>query len=154
MQNRNSKLIFSALGLFFPGTGLNCFYLLGMRSLWGVAHLITLIGGLAGWWLLHYYAMSSAAGWVLLLLGFISLEASWLTTIVFGLRKDELWDAQFNPHIQLNSQSELATKSGWLTVLCVIFSLIIGAGVMMTFFAITFEQFFISQLEAAKQLSQ
>jgi hypothetical protein len=39
-------------------------------------------------------------------------------------------------------------------VLTVIFSLVLGAGVMMTFFAIAFEQFFISQLQEAKKLSQ
>jgi hypothetical protein len=36
----------------------------------------------------------------------------------------------------------------------VIFSLIFGAGVMMTFLAISFEQFFISQIKEAKKLSQ
>jgi high-affinity Fe2+/Pb2+ permease len=47
-----------------------------------------------------------------------------------------------------------ATKSGWPVVLTVIFSLVFGAGVMMTFLAIAFEQFFISQLVEARKLSQ
>ena len=88
----------------------------------------------------------SAPGWVLLTLGFIAMEASWLTTIALGLRADEKWDAQFNQAGK--------TKSGWLTILTVIFSLVFGAGVMMTFLAISFEQFFISQIAEAKKLSQ
>ena len=94
--------------------------------------------------------MSSALGWILATAGFISLEASWLTTITFGLRPDEKWDAQFNPGIEESKR----TRSGWPVILTVIFSLLFGAGVMMTFLAISFEQFFISQIYEAKKLSQ
>jgi len=92
----------------------------------------------------------SGPGWVLLTFGFIAIEASWLTTITFGLRPDEKWDAQFNPGITKNQR----TQSGWPVILTVIFSLVLGAGIMMTFLAIAFEQFFISQLLEAKKLSQ
>jgi hypothetical protein len=87
---------------------------------------------------------------VLITFGFITLEASWLTTITYGLRADEKWDAQFNPGLEPGR----ATQSGWPVVLTVIFSLVLGAGVMMTFLAIAFEQFFISQLQEARKLSQ
>ena len=100
--------------------------------------------------LLNTSPESSAAAWVLIVLGFIALEASWLSTIVFGLRPDEKWDAQFNPGIAEDQRSQ----SGWLVILTVIFSLVLGAGVMMTFLAIAFEQFFISQLQEARKLSQ
>jgi len=92
----------------------------------------------------------SAPGWVLITFGFIAIEASWLTTIAFGLRLDERWDAQFNPGIEEHNR----TRSGWPVVLTVIFALVLGAGVMMTFLAIAFEQFFISQLHEARKLSQ
>ena len=144
------KLLFCALGLFFPGTGLNCLYLQGLKSFWGWAQLLAFIGGIAGWLILKDTHFHSAPGWILMTFGFITLEASWLTTIAFGLRPDERWDAQFNPGIA----PEKATQSGWPVVLTVIFSLVLGAGVMMTFFAIAFEQFFISQLQEAKKLSQ
>jgi len=36
----------------------------------------------------------------------------------------------------------------------VIFSLILGAGVMMTFLAISFEQYFVSQISEARKISQ
>jgi hypothetical protein len=87
---------------------------------------------------------------VLITFGFIAIEASWLTTIAFGLRLDEKWDAQFNPGIE----EQHRTRSGWPVVLTVIFALVLGAGVMMTFLAIAFEQFFISQLYEARKLSQ
>ena len=147
---RKSKLLFCALGLLLPGTGLNCFYLRGPTSLWAWLQFVALLLGYSGWIILQGAELNSVVGWILLTLGFISLEASWLTTIAFGLRPDQRWDAQFNPLIA----PQQATQSGWLTVLTVIFSLVFGAGVMMTFLAIAFEQFFIAQLTEARKLSQ
>ena len=143
---KRSKFIFCALGILFPGTGFNCFYLLGFKSFWAWAQLFSLIGGIGGWLLLKAEHFHSAPGWILLTLGFIAMEASWLTTIALGLRADEKWDAQFNPAGK--------SKSGWPTILTVIFSLVFGAGVMMTFLAVSFEQFFISQIAEARKLSQ
>jgi len=145
---KNSKLIFCALGLFFPGTGLNCFYLLGMKSFWAWSQLLALLCGILGWFLLKVTHFDSAPGWVLITLGFIAIEASWLTTIALGLRPDDRWDAQFR------ADADTKTQSGWLTILTVIFSLVLGAGIMMTFLAIAFEQFFISQISEARKLSQ
>jgi hypothetical protein len=147
---KNSKLIFCALGLFFPGSGLNCFYLQGWKSFWAWVQLFALIGGIAGWTILKNAHFHSAPGWILITFGFIAIEASWLTTITFGLRPDEKWDAKFNPGIEDHHR----TCSGWPVILTVIFSLVLGAGVMMTFLAISFEQFFISQIYEAKKLSQ
>ena len=147
---KNSKLIFCALGFFLPGTGFNCFYLQGFKSFWAWAQLIALLGGIAGWGLLKAAHFHSAPGWILITFGFIAIEASWLTTIALGLRPDEKWDAQFNPGIEESNR----TRSGWPVILTVIFSLVLGAGVMMTFLAISFEQFFISQIYEAKKLSQ
>lgn len=143
---KRSKFIFCALGLFFPGTGFNCFYLQGFKSFWAWAQLLSLLGGIGGWLILKAAHLHSAPGWILITLGFIAIEASWLTTITLGLRADEKWDAQFNPGGK--------TQSGWPVVLTVIFSLVLGAGVMMTFLAVSFEQFFISQISEARKLSQ
>ena len=77
------KLLFCSLGLFFPGTGLNCFYLQGLKSFWAWAQLFSFIGGIAGWLILKDTHFNSAPGWVLITFGFITLEASWLTTIAY-----------------------------------------------------------------------
>ena len=147
---KKDKLLFCALGLFFPASGLNCFYLQGLKSFWAWSQLFALIGGIAGWQLLEQSSFHSAPGWILITFGFIAIEASWLTTIAYGLRPDEKWDAQFNPTLA----PEHASRSGWLVILTVIFALFLGAGVMMTFLAIAFEQFFISQLQEARKISQ
>jgi hypothetical protein len=150
MNQFRSKLIFCALGLLIPGTGLNCFYLQGIKSFWAWVQLAALVSGILGLSLLMIGTEAGFAAWLLLIFGFISLEASWLSTIVFGLRPDEKWDAQFNA----NCASNQTTKTGWPVIITVILSLVIGVGVMMSFLAIGFEQFFIYQLQEAKKLSQ
>ena len=145
-----SKLMFCALGLFFPGSGLNCFYLRGIKNFWAWAQFFALNSGVLGFWLLQLNTSSSGAAWFLLILGFIAIEASWLSTIVFGLRPDEKWDQQFNADTKNNEK----TESGWPVVITIILSLILGAGVMMTFLAIGFEQFFVYQIEEARKISQ
>ena len=74
---KNSKLIFCALGFFLPGSGLNCFYLQGLKSFWAWVQLFALIGGIAGWTILRNEHFHSAPGWILLTFGFIAIEASW-----------------------------------------------------------------------------
>lgn len=145
-----SKFVFCALGLFFPGSGFNCLYLQGLKSYWGWLQLLAMLGGISGWLILGSSEGNSFAGWFLLTMGFISIEASLLTTIAYGLRNDARWDAEFNPQID----PQKATRSSWPTVLLVIFSLVFGAGLMMSFFAIAFEQFFIYQLMEARKISQ
>ena len=86
---KKSKLLFCALGLLFPGSGLNCFYLQGLKSFWAWVQLLALLGGVAGWIILKDAHFHSAPGWVLITFGFIAIEASWLTTIALGLRPDE-----------------------------------------------------------------
>jgi hypothetical protein len=143
-----NKLLFCALGLFFPATGFNVFYLKGLASPWAWLQMVSLFAGILGWKLLGASDMSSALCWILAAAGFIAIEASWLTTIVFGLRPDEKWDAQFN------ADSGQKSASGWLVILCVIASLMIGAAILMVGLAIAFEQHFLSQFEAAKRISQ
>lgn len=104
--------------------------------------------GALGWITLANHQMISTFGWIGITLGFISLLASWLTSLTFGLRPDAKWDAQFN------AQSGQESNSGWLVVLCVIISLMLGAFVLMAGLAIGFEQFFMSQIEEARKLSQ
>lgn len=147
-MTHKSKLIFCALSTFFPGSGLSWAYLKGIRHPGFYSHLASLVIGIYGWMTLANQAMQSTIGWVAISLGFISLLASWITTLVYGLRPDDKWDAQFNPN------SEKRNQSGWLVIGCVIISLMLGAFVLMSGLAIAFEQFFIAQIEEARKLSQ
>jgi TM2 domain-containing membrane protein YozV len=143
-----SKTLTAALAFFFGSLGAHRFYLYGMRDVFGWAHLAGTLIGLPGLLLLMVSERASMLGWVLVMPGAISLLAAFLTAIVYGLRPDEKWDAQFNPH------TERYSESGWTVIFIVIFSLLIGAFLLMTGLAVTFQTYFESQAESTSSLSQ
>ena len=143
-----SKTITAALAFFFGSLGAHRFYLYGMRDNYGWAHIIGTLIGIPGAMLLVASERSSMLGWVLAFPGAVSLLAAFLAAIVYGLRPDEKWDAQFN------AQTQRKSRSGWTVIFVVIFSLLFGAFLLMTGLAITFQTYFESQVQAAKELSQ
>jgi TM2 domain-containing membrane protein YozV len=143
-----SKTLTAALAFLFGYIGLHRFYLYGMRDKYGWAHIVGIIAGAIGFLLLAATERASIIGWVLAVPGAISLLAAFLSAIVYGLRPDEKWDAQFNAHTNRHSDS------GWTVIFVVIFSLLFGAFLLMTGLALTFQTYFEGQVEAAKSLSQ
>ena len=143
-----SKTLTAALAFFFGSLGAHRFYLYGPRDVWAWAHLIGTIIGIPGFMLLAATERAAIMGWILAFPGAVSLLAAFLAAIVYGLRPDEKWDAQFNAHTEQRSQS------GWTAIFVVIFSLLIGAFLLMTGLALSFQTYFESQVEAAKAISQ
>lgn len=143
-----SKTLTAALAFFFGSIGAHRFYLYGLRDKFGWAHIVGILMGVAGYILLAATDRASILGWVLVLPGAISLLAAFLSAIVYGLRPDEKWDAQFNAQIGQHSES------GWTVIFVVIFSLFFGALLLMAGLAVTFQTYFEGQVQAAKELSQ
>ncbi|HZZ14071.1 MAG TPA: NINE protein [Paraburkholderia sp.] len=143
-----SKTITAALAFFFGSLGAHRFYLYGLRDIYGWAHLLGTLIGIPGVLLLVASERASMPGWGLAFIGAVSLLAAFLAAIVYGLRPDEKWDAQFNALTQRKS------RTGWTVIFVVIFSLLIGAFLLMTALAISFQTYFEGQVQAAKELSQ
>lgn len=143
-----SKTSTAALAFFLGMIGAHRFYLYGRRDVYGWAHVVGTLIGIPGFLLLAITERSSTLGWCLAIPGAVSLLAAFLAAIVYGLRPDEKWDAQFNAHTEQRSQS------GWAVVFVVIFSLLIGAFLLMTGLAMSFETYFESQANATTSLSQ
>lgn len=143
-----SKTITAALAFFLGSLGAHRFYLYGKRDIYGWAHLLGTLIGIPGAMLVVASERTSVLGWVLAFPGAVSLLAAFLAAIVYGLRPDEKWDAQFN------AQTQRKSRSGWTVIFIVIFSLLIGAFLLMTGLAISFQTYFEGQVQAAKALSQ
>jgi TM2 domain-containing membrane protein YozV len=143
-----SKTITAALAFFLGSLGAHRFYLYGKRDFYGWAHVVGTLMGIPGVLLLIASERVSLPGWVLAFFGTVSVLSAFLAAIVYGLRPDEKWDAQFNAHTEKKSQS------GWTVIFIVIFSLLIGAFLLMSALAISFQTYFESQVQAAKDLSQ
>jgi TM2 domain-containing membrane protein YozV len=143
-----SKTLTATLAFFFGSIGAHRFYLYGLRDAFGWAHMLGTAMGIPGVLLLVATERTAALGWILAVPGALSLLAAFLAAIVYGLRPDAKWDAQFNAETDEHSQS------GWAVVFVVIFSLLIGAFLLMSGLALTFQTYFESQIDAAKSLSQ
>jgi len=143
-----SKTLTAALALFFGTLGAHRFYLYGSRDVWGWAHLVGTIVGIPGFMLLVATERTSMTGWLLAFPGAVSMLAAFLAALVYGLRPDDKWDAQFN------TRTERRSRSGWTVIFIVIFSLLIGAFLLMTGLALSFQTYFESQVQAAKAISQ
>ncbi|QQC63910.1 NINE protein [Paraburkholderia ginsengisoli] len=143
-----SKTLTAALAFLLGSLGAHRFYLYGKRDIFGWAHLLGTLIGIPGVMLLVASERASILGWVLAFFGAVSLLAAFLAAIVYGLRPDQRWDAQFN------AQTQRKSRSGWTVVFVVIFSLLIGAFLLMTGLALSFQTYFESQVEAAKAISQ
>jgi TM2 domain-containing membrane protein YozV len=143
-----SKTLTAALAFFVGSLGAHRFYLYGPRDIYGWAHLIGMLLGIPGVLLLVASGRTSAFGWVLAFAGAVSLLSAFLAAIVYGLRPDAKWDAQFNAHAQQSS------RSGWAVIFVVIFSLLIGASLLMAGLAISFQTYFEGQVQAARTLAQ
>jgi TM2 domain-containing membrane protein YozV len=143
-----SKTITAALAFLLGSLGAHRFYLFGKRDIFGWAHLLGTLIGIPGVMMLVATERASILGWVLAFIGAVSVLSAFLAAIVYGLRPDEKWDAQFN------AQTQRKSRSGWTVVFIVIFSLLIGAFLLMTGLALSFQTYFESQVEAAKALSQ
>lgn len=143
-----SKTVTAALAFFFGSLGAHRFYLYGIRDVFGWAHVVGTLLGIPGILLLVASERASTPGWILAVPGAISLLSAFLAAIVYGLRPDPRWDAQFN------AQTGRRSRSGWAVIFLVIFSLLIGAFLLLTGLALSFQTYFESQIEAAKSLSQ
>ncbi len=143
-----SKTLTAALAFLFGSVGAHRFYLYGWKDWAGWAHLFATGVSIPGFLLLAASQRASLLGWWLAFPGAVSLLAAFLAALTYGLRADEKWDAQFNAHTSQHS------RSGWTVIFILIFSLLIGAFLLMAALALAFQTYFEAQVEAAKMLSQ
>jgi hypothetical protein len=74
----------------------------------------------------------------------LSAAASSLTAIVYGLMETEKWNTRFNP---ASPPESAAGASGWLTIGGVVVALLLGATVLLSSLAFSFQRYFEYQAE-------
>jgi hypothetical protein len=84
--------------------------------------------------------------WVLIPWIGLSAAASSLTAIVYGLMEGEKWNARFNPECPTD---DTAGASGWLTIGGIVVALLMGATVLLSSLAFSFQRYFEYQAEDA-----
>jgi phosphate/sulfate permease len=131
--------------------GLHRFYLKGLGDLLGWALPIPTALGLYGVQRIKQFGIDDQWSWVLIpLLGF-TIAGCALTAIYYGLMTPEKWNARFNQQAPANSP---AGDTNWLTIGAVVLSLLIGATVLMSSIAYSFQSYFEYQVEESRKISQ
>jgi hypothetical protein len=147
---RKNKTIATWLALIGGPLGLHRFYLRGWGDLWGwIAPLPTALG-LYGVQRMQQFGQDDQWSWALIPLLGLSIAASALTAIVYGLRSPEKWQAQFHA----DGAPTAADRTNWFTVVGVAAALLLGTGVLMASLAFSFQRYFEYQIEEARKISQ
>ena len=139
-----SKTLATWLALLGGSAGLHRFYLHGLSDAWGWLHPVLALLGLYGVQRALAFGQDDTVSWALIPLLGLTLSASMLTAIVYGLTSDEKWNARFNP-------VDPEARSGWLPVMGVVVALLLGTAVLMATIAFSSQRFFEYQIEAARK---
>ena len=131
------------LTLLTGPAGLHRLYLFGRFDGLSALQLIPTLIGACGVLRAREIGLDDHASWVLIpWIGF-SVAASSLNAIVYGLMEAEKWNQRFNSE---QAQSE-AGNTGWLTIGGVVAALLLGATVLLSSIAFSFQRYFEYQAE-------
>lgn len=131
------------LTLLTGPAGLHRLYLFGRFDSLSWLQLIPTLIGSYGVMRAREVGLDDHASWVLIPCIGMSVAASCLTAIVYGLMDAEKWNQRFNPQ----ATPSKAGDSGWLTIGGVVLALLVGATVLLASIAFGFQRYFEYQAE-------
>ena len=148
MKNKSLVCWLSLLG---GPLGLARFYMFGLRDSTAWALLFMSLLGVYGFERAQSVGLDDPLSWWLVPLLGVSIAASALHTIYWGLMSASRWNTSYN-----NGADEEAASghTGWLTVIALVLSLMLGTTAMLSSLAYGFQRYFESQIEEAQKLSQ
>jgi nicotinamide riboside transporter PnuC len=138
-----SKTLATWLALIGGSLGLHRFYLFGARDVWGWFIMLPTVVGAYGIHRMRELGQDDMLAWLLIPLLGLALAASMLTAVIYGLRADDKWNAQFNAQCNTSSLS----ASGWQAIVGVMLALLIGTGVLMATIAFSAQRYFEYQAD-------
>jgi hypothetical protein len=134
MHLRN-KTLATWLALTLGILGAHRFYLHGWRDPWAWVFPLPSLVGLGGVIRMSNLGQDDLAAWLLIPLFGLMVSVAMLSAIVIGLTPDERWAARFHP-------GQAGRPSGWLAVIAMVISLLIGGAALMGTMAFGGQKFF------------
>ena len=135
-----SKTLATWVAFIGGALGLHRFYLRGLGDRWGWLFPVPTLIGLYGVQRMKLLGADDHLAWVLIPFVGFTLAAAMISAIVYGLTPDAKWNRRYNP-----TGPQHAT--GWATIIGVILSLIVGAGVLMATLAFSAQRYFEYEAE-------
>jgi TM2 domain-containing membrane protein YozV len=139
-----NKTIAVWLTLLTGPAGLHRLYLFRRFDGISLLQLIPTLMGAYGMLRAREIGLDDHASWLLIPWLGLSVAASSLTAIVYGPMDADKWNRLFNPAAQAQSQ---AGDSHWLTIGGVVAALLLGATVLLSSIAFSFQRYFEYQAE-------
>ena len=131
--------------------GLHRFFLFSFTDRLGWILPIPTLLGLYGVQRAREHGLDDPLGWLLIpLLGF-TMAGCAINAIVYGLMASPAWNARFNPH---TPPDHSAGHTNWFTIGAVVLALLVGATVLISSIAFSFQHYFEYQIEESRKLSQ
>ncbi len=131
--------------------GLHRFYLFGFSDWLGWVWAIPSAVGWYGVQRVQQFGVDDHWSWVLIPFLGMSIAASALNAIVYGLMDKERWNTRFNP---TGPAQASAGQTRWLTICAIVCALLIGTTSLMASLAFGFQRYFEYQIEQARDISQ
>jgi hypothetical protein len=127
-SKRKNKTVAALLALLLGGLGAHRFYLKGATDRLGLAHVCSV--PVAG--LVYGLGRGPDPFWVLLPL-LVSYCIGFIEALVIGITPDEKWDARYN------AGSGTQSHSGWMVVVLLVATMLVGATVVIATIARAFD---------------
>jgi hypothetical protein len=139
-----NKTIAVWLTLLAGPLGLHRLYTAGRFDRLSWALLLPTLIGAYGVMRAREVGLDDHLSWLLIPWIGLCVAVTSLTAIVYGLMDSEKWNARFNPELEA---AHSAGQSGWLTVAGVVVALLLGATVLLSSIAFSFQRYFEYQAE-------
>jgi divalent metal cation (Fe/Co/Zn/Cd) transporter len=145
-----NKTFVTWLTLLGGPIGLHRFYLFGLKDYTGWTFTwITLIG-LYGVQRVQEFGLDDVLSWWLLPVFGFAIAACCLNAILYGLMSTQAWNEKFNPKLDAEHPSG---HTNWLTIGAIVIALMVGATVLLSSFAYSFQRYFEYQIEEAHKMA-
>ena len=119
--------------------GLQRIYLTGRYDVWGLLAIVPTMLGLYGVFRARSFGLDDPLRWLFIPFCGFSFAACAVAALRYGLMDTADWNKRFNPGSDPEVQSG---QTGWLTVIGLAGSLFIGATVLISTLAFSFQRYF------------
>ena len=130
--------------------GLHRFYMFGWRDAWGWTMVLMSLLGAYGLERAQTMGLDDPLSWFLLPVLGLTIAASALQALYWGLMSQTNWNSLYNP---LADAEDRAGRTNWFTIIALVLSMMVGTTAMLSSLAYGFQRYFEAQItEAEKQL--
>jgi tellurite resistance protein TehA-like permease len=138
-----NKTLATWLSLALGPLGLNRFYMFGLKDAWGWVLVVMTFLGLYGFERADTMGLDDPLSWWLLPILGLTIAASALHALAWGLMSAETWNQRYNPDAEPLASAGL---TNWFTIIALVLSMMVGTTAMLSSLAYGFQRYFESQI--------